>query len=67
MSLNLPQSSDDVLGLPDGDIPNTIRALTDRRALSGLVGRLHRDLGSRDDALKTKAQAALKKMGFPED
>ncbi|MEN9060420.1 MULTISPECIES: hypothetical protein [Ponticoccus] len=67
MSLNLPQTSDEVLCLPDGDIPNTIRSLADRRALSGLMGKLHRDLGSQDDALKRKAKAALRKMGFPED
>ncbi len=67
MSLNLPQTSDEVLGLPDGEIPNTIRSLADRRALSGLMGKLHHDLGSQDDTLKRKAKAALRKMGFPED
>lgn len=62
----LPKASDDLLKIPPREVPDLIHSLLEQRSLSTLVQEIHREMVSRDPALRKQARKALRHLGFPE-
>ncbi|MFZ7092036.1 hypothetical protein [Primorskyibacter sp. 2E233] len=63
---SLPHVSEEVLAIPEANIPETLRALIEQQKLSTLMARIHRELSSDDQGLRQQSRAALNRLGFPE-
>jgi hypothetical protein len=60
----MPRTAEDVLAIPEDDVPDTIRCLLAGRSLSDLITRLHAALLSNDVTSGARARAALIHLGF---
>lgn len=64
--LQLPASPAEVLSIPETDIPEVLRRLVQRRELSVLLARIHREMRSSDPAARDEGRRALHRLGFTE-
>ncbi|WP_305968814.1 MULTISPECIES: hypothetical protein [unclassified Mameliella] len=67
MHLNgLPKSSQDMLKVPQRDVPRVIRGMLSTRSFSSLLRDIHGDLAAPDPKLREQARLALRHLGFPD-
>jgi len=62
----IPSCTEDVLAIPQDQVPEVIRKLTETRGFSSLVHRINADVLSGNPQSRDMAQRALRHLGFVE-